>query len=108
MLHNLGYKKVTAIFDGDKEEEYKKCCERFKDYNIKILFKDDIRDKEELHKLKKDGVTTKSGKIKEENKEDFIKLLNEINAYHISKNKENLKQAVKLLKNSKLCSQSAL
>lgn len=82
MLKNLGYKKVTAIFDSDKEEEYTKCFKKFKGYNIKILFKDDIRDKDEVHKQKKLGITNKSGKIKEENKEMFVKLLNEINDYH--------------------------
>lgn len=88
MLQNLGYKKVTAIFDGDKEEEYSKCFEKFKDYNIKILFKDDIRDKDEVHKKKKSGITTKSGKIKEENKAMFIELLNDINNYHFNNCKE--------------------
>lgn len=84
MLQNLGYKKVTAIFDGDKEEEYTKCFEKFKCYNIKILFKDDIRDKDGAHKEKKNGITTKSGKIKEENKSKFLELLNEINEYHLN------------------------
>lgn len=89
MLHNLGYKKVTAIFDGDKKEEYTRCCEKFKNYNIKILSKDDIRDKDEVHKEKKVGITTKSGKIKNENKSEFIKLINEINDYHLCNKKED-------------------
>ena len=76
MLYNLGYKKVTAIFDGDKQEEYKKCCEKFKNYNIKILFEDDIRDKDAIHKDSKKGITNKYGKIKEENKSKFLQLLN--------------------------------
>lgn len=82
MLSNLGYKKVTAIFDGDKKEEYNICKEKFESYNIKILSKDDIRDKNEVHRQKKSGITDQSGKIKEENKESFMQLLNEINNYH--------------------------
>ena len=91
MLYNLGYRKVTAIYDGDKKEEYQKCSDKFKNYNIKILFKDDIRDKDEVHKESKSGITTKSGKIKDENKSDFLKLLKEINDYHINNHKEKMK-----------------
>lgn len=84
MLYNLGYKKVTAIFDGDKQAEYELCSNKFELYNIKILFEDDIRDKDEIHKTGKVGITTKSGIIKEENKSKFLELLNEINEYHLN------------------------
>lgn len=89
MLSNLGYKKVTAIFDGDKKDDYQMCSKKFKTYNIKILFKDDIRDKDEIHKDSKSGITTKSGKIKEKNKNEFLGLLKEINDYHLSDYKED-------------------
>lgn len=82
MLEHLGYQKVTAIFDGDKQDEYKKCKTKFNEYNIKILFEDDIRDKNEIHKDSKIGITTQNGKIKKENKSRFLQLLNEINEYH--------------------------
>lgn len=82
MLSNLGYKKVTAIFDGDKEIEYKKCFKNFPAYNILILFKDDIRDKKERKIDKKIGITDENGNIKEENIDSFIDLLNKINDYH--------------------------
>ena len=80
----MGYKKVTAIFDGDKQQEYQSCLNKFPKYNIKILFADDIRDKDAVNKNAKTGITNKSGNIKEENKDEFIKLLNEINKYHLS------------------------
>ena len=91
MLSNLGYQKVTAIFDGDKKELYKICYDTFTQYNIKILFKDDIRDKDEVHKKSKNGITTRSGKIKEENKKEFLKLLKEINYYHQNNLEKNCK-----------------
>lgn len=84
MLSNLGYKKVTAIFDGDKESEYTKCLNDYPSYNILILFKDDIRDKKEINIKAKIGVTDESGNIKEENKQKFLELLNKINEYHSS------------------------
>lgn len=84
MLSNLGYKKVTAIFDGDKESEYTKCLNDYPGYNILILFKDDIRDKKEINIKAKIGVTDESGNIKEENKQKFLELLNKINEYHSS------------------------
>lgn len=82
LLKNLGYKKVTAIFDGDKRIEYERCKTNFTDYNIKILSKDDIRDKNAINRAAKTGITSIDGKIKEENKEYFLQLLNEINIYH--------------------------
>lgn len=84
MLSNLGYQKVTAIFDGDKESEYTKCLKDYPTYNILILFKDDIRDKKEINIKAKIGVTDESGNIKQENKQEFLELLNKINEYHSS------------------------
>lgn len=86
MLNNLGYKKVSAIFDGDKTIEYKKCLEMYPFYNIIKLFKDDIRDKPESHKKAKEGITDEKGHIKEENKEQFKDIINEINEYHKNTN----------------------
>lgn len=82
MLKHLGYKKITAIFDGDKQVEYEKCKNEFIEYNILLLFQDDIRDKDAVKKLSKTGVTTKSGVIKDENKQKFIELITQINDYH--------------------------
>ena len=84
MLNNLGYKKITAIFDGDKVNDYNDCKEKYPKYNIMILPKDDIRDKAEITKNSKDGITTRKGEIKEENKDSFKKLLNNIIKYHDS------------------------
>lgn len=82
ILKNLNYKKVTAIFDGDKMKEYKLCLKKYPDYNVLILPKDDIRDKKAIKKSAKIGITKQNGKIKKDNKNDFIKLLNTINEYH--------------------------
>ena len=82
MLNNLGYKKVSAIFDGDKQKEYEKCYEKFSFYNIIKLFKDDIRDKPEIHSKSKEGVTNEKGHIKVENIEQFKEIINKVNEYH--------------------------
>lgn len=85
MLSHLGYKKVSAIFDGDKKSLYEKCKKQFPYYNIIILFKDDIRDKEEHFIKAKVGITQKNGNIKEEYKDKFLNIINKINNYHLKK-----------------------
>lgn len=82
MLNNLGYKKVSAIFDGDKSYEYERCLKMYPFYNNLKLFKDDIRDKPEKHTMFKEGVTDEKGYIKEKNKEQFVEIINKINEYH--------------------------
>lgn len=82
MLKNLNYKKVTAIFDGDQKDKYKKCKTNYPDYNIEILFKDDIRDKKESNIKAKEGITNEKGEIKKENEEEFKRILMRINKYH--------------------------
>lgn len=82
LLQNLGYKKVTAIYDGDKEKQYKNSFDNYSNYNILLLFKDDIRDKKEIFKKGKEGVTDKNGNIKNDNIDNFIAFINSINSYH--------------------------
>ena len=83
LLQNLGYKKVTAIYDGDKKKQYESSVVEYSDYNILLLFKDDIRDKKEILQKGKEGVTDVSGNIKEDNIDKFINFINSINNYHL-------------------------
>lgn len=48
LLHELGFKKVGAIYDGDKKDEYDKFNSSFSEIGYKawIIPADDIRDKE--------------------------------------------------------------
>ena len=84
LLKHLGYKKLSAVFDGDQEEKYIEAKNIFKDYNILILPEEDIRDKEdeETKEIYKRGIISKKGKIYEEHKEPFKKLIDDINNYH--------------------------
>ncbi len=84
MLKNLGYKKVSAIFDGDKRGEYNKCTVDFPEYNTEILPEDDIRDKEPLRKEAKKGMCTVNGRIKTGNVAAFKEIVDSINTYHLS------------------------
>lgn len=83
LLRNLGFTKVTAIYDGDKQNAYENCLTNFPEYNILILPKDDIRDKPATPaKDFKEGMSDEHGNLKEENIESFNQLINSINVYH--------------------------
>lgn len=81
ILKNLGYKKVTAIYDGDMQKEYEVCKNQFPEYNVLILWKDDIRDKNSKPKKEKEGIVTSSFKLKEEEKKKTINFLSGIKKY---------------------------
>lgn len=86
LFKELGYKKVVAVFDGDKVEEAEKVAARFPDYHIETLWTDDIRDKEPM--IPKEGVkgiVDSSRKLKPEHKDKAGHLIDRINAY-FSKN----------------------
>ena len=85
ILHQLGYKKVSAIFDGDKRAEYEKAVERFPMYNIIIISQDDVRDKPEIApKGAKSGLCMRNGTVKEEYKEEICELFDQLNTYFSS------------------------
>ena len=79
MLNELGYKKVTAIFDGDKKSEAEEAKKMFPNYHIITIREDDIRDKKERCISAKSGLTDDKGRLKTENKEYAINLIEEIN-----------------------------
>lgn len=83
MLRNLGYDNISAIYDGDKTEEYKSCKKVFSKYNILILPKDDIRDKPATSpQAPKEGLADKHGNLKPENEVTFTNIIDSINSYH--------------------------
>ena len=76
ILQNLGYEKICAIYDGDKKDEFELVCEKFPNYKIVKLWKDDIRDKPKRMIQFKEGILDKSFEIKEgtvEKLNNFIK-----------------------------------
>lgn len=81
ILKDLGYKKVFAVFDGDKSDDFKKFKELFPEYDGFMIPTSDIRDKPKVNKLEKLGMMTQGGEVKEEYKDDILRLFSKINQY---------------------------
>lgn len=81
LFDDLGYKKVVAIFDGDKENEMKDSQEKFPNYKHVCLCADDIRDKEERITKQKQGLTDTKGNLKDKYRDYIDNLIGQINAY---------------------------
>ena len=82
-LSDLGYKKVVAIFDGDKPDDLKRFNEQFPTYTGLIISAPDIRDKPSISKPQKDGIMTQRGELKEQYKDEMIGLFSDIISYFI-------------------------
>lgn len=84
ILHCLGFKKVGAIYDGDKRDDYELFCRDYGRYGYKawIIPADDVRDKPERAAMQgKLGLVDEKGSIKKEYSEDMTKLFRDINAF---------------------------
>lgn len=80
ILKDLGYKKVSVIFDGDKLDEKEKLEENFKDYKFFTIPADDIRDKPARNASdKKEGIVDNKCKLKDQFKEDMKTLIEKVN-----------------------------
>lgn len=79
LFNDLGYKHIVAILDGNKKEAADILKKKYKQYHVITLETDDIRDKKERKVSSKVGLTNERGKLKEENKDYAIGLLNKIN-----------------------------
>lgn len=83
ILDNLGYRQVMAIYDGDKTNQYQECIEKFKQYKVMQIWKDDIRDKLERTIPYKEGVLDNHFKIKDGTEWEIRKFLENIKEYFI-------------------------
>ena len=79
IFHDLGYKKVTVVFDGDKMIEAEEARRLFPDYCILTIKEDDVRDKKARSIQEKNGLTDERGSVKPQNKEYVIDLIDKIN-----------------------------
>ena len=79
LFRDLGYKKVVAIFDGDKKTEADKARSLFPQYHIITLRTDDVRDKKSREIKEKQGITDEKGTIKREYYEYASDLIKEVN-----------------------------
>ena len=82
ILQDLGYKKVAAIFDGDKKDELDRFKDKFPLYGGSAISKPDVRDKREsTAKPPKEGLMTEKGKLKSESRSEVEMIFEEINSY---------------------------
>lgn len=81
ILHDLGYKKVVAIFDGDKPEDKIRLETEYPEYGFYIISAADIRDKPCVNKPAKIGLMTEKGELKDENRAEIEQLISDINSY---------------------------
>lgn len=78
ILQELGYQRICCLYDGDKADEAENTRTKFPSYLVKVLNKDDIRDKYDAETLVKEGVFDKDKKIKDDCKTELRKLIQEI------------------------------
>lgn len=81
VLQDLGYKKVVAIFDGDKPVDQERFSEQFPSYIGLIISAPDVRDKPSVNKPEKQGIMTRDGKLKEQYREEITGLFTSVNGY---------------------------
>lgn len=81
ILKDLGYRKVVAIFDGDKPEDKSRFEEEFPEYNGIMISAPDVRDKPSVNKPEKLGLMTQRGELKEEHIPEMKKVFGSINTY---------------------------
>ena len=81
ILDELGYRKVVAIFDGDKPEDLEQFKEKFPTYSGVIISTADVRDKSSINKPEKKGMMTQSGELKEQYIDEMTELFVNINSY---------------------------
>lgn len=84
LLRVLGFKKVGAIYDGDKEKESESFIQEFSPYGYKawVIPADDIRDKDHYETPEKKGLLEKDRKtLKSEYKEQLGVLFDEMEKF---------------------------
>ena len=82
ILSTMGFKKLGAIYDGDKPEEAESFRKRFPNYRCWVLQAGDIRDKVDRQgNILKSGIFDTNKVIKEECKASAEDLLREINKF---------------------------
>lgn len=81
LFESLGYKKIVAIYDGDKKEEMEADKTQFLNFKFVSLCTEDIRDKRGRTITSKIGLTDIGGNLKDEHKVFVENLIDEVNDY---------------------------
>lgn len=80
LLQDLGYAKVTVIFDGDKINDKEELSQTYPQYNFFNISTDDVRDKKAIvNRPAKSGIMTIKGKLKDEHQDEIRSLFVSIN-----------------------------
>ena len=74
LLHVLGFKRVGAIFDGDKKADYEKFCAEYSGcgYKAWIIPAEDIRDKKRYESPAKAGLLGEDRKTLKPEYENYL------------------------------------
>jgi hypothetical protein len=77
LLHVLGFKRVGAIFDGDKKTDYENFCAEYTGcgYKAWIIPADDIRDKKHYESPAKTGLLGEDRKTLKPEYENYLNSL---------------------------------
>lgn len=82
IMQSLGFSKISAIFDGDKQNEFDNFNRLYPAYKAWIIPTEDIRDKEEYSRTAKKGLLDKDLQIKEEFKPKINGIMRELVAWN--------------------------
>lgn len=78
ILKDLGYKKVVAIFDGDRKDDYEAFEKEFINFKGLSISTLDVRDKPDANKC---GLMTNGGEVKPEYENELKQMFANINDY---------------------------
>lgn len=79
---DLGFKKVAAIFDGDKAKECDQLREKFSDYQFEIIPADDVRTKSARKWVgEKQGLLDAEKRLQEQYREELNGIFDSLNGY---------------------------
>jgi predicted ATP-dependent endonuclease of OLD family len=82
ILHDLGFKKIAVILDGDKEDEKMNLEQEFPNYHFAIIQANDIRDKKPSSSKKSvEGLLDSNRVLKEKYREHVTRLISNLNVY---------------------------
>lgn len=81
ILHDLGFVKVFAIFDGDSSSDLEGFKKKFPDYGAIMISALDVRDKTAMESPAKEGIMERDGTLKTKYKDEVVGIFNKINRY---------------------------
>ncbi|MBR0514256.1 MAG: AAA family ATPase [Clostridia bacterium] len=84
LFKDLGYSRIVAIFDGDKQKDADEIKSEFPDYHVVTIPEADIREKRGRNIPAKSGIANENGDIKDQYKEYIKSMIIEINNYLIA------------------------